>query len=87
MLAKRMGLNSIVTATGAGQHGVATAAACAKLSLECTILMGSLDMERQSSNVVLMNLLGAKVIELTFILFYSKEKCCSIFFFVFNLNF
>ncbi|KAE9461689.1 hypothetical protein C3L33_06399, partial [Rhododendron williamsianum] len=61
MLAKRMGLKSIVTATGAGQHGVATAAACAKLSLECTILMGSLDMERQSSNVVLMNLLGAKV--------------------------
>ncbi|KAI8525157.1 hypothetical protein RHMOL_Rhmol13G0207000 [Rhododendron molle] len=61
MLAKRMGLKSIITATGAGQHGVATAAACAKLSLECTILMGSLDMERQSSNVVLMNLLGAKV--------------------------
>lgn len=61
MLAKRMGRKSVVTATGAGQHGVATAAACAKLSLECTILMGSLDMERQSSNVVLMNLLGAKV--------------------------
>ncbi|CAL5408403.1 unnamed protein product [Camellia sinensis] len=61
MLAKRMGRKSIVAATGAGQHGVATAAACAKLSLECTIFMGSLDMERQSSNVLLMNLLGAQV--------------------------
>ncbi|KAH7839053.1 hypothetical protein Vadar_034284 [Vaccinium darrowii] len=58
MLAKRMDRKSVVTATGAGQHGVATAAACAKISLECTILMGSLDMERQSSSVVLMNLLG-----------------------------
>uniref|UniRef100_A0A5B7BXG5 Tryptophan synthase n=1 Tax=Davidia involucrata TaxID=16924 RepID=A0A5B7BXG5_DAVIN len=61
MLAKRIGRKSIVAATGAGQHGVATAAACAKLGLECTIFMGSLDMERQSSNVILMKHLGAQV--------------------------
>ncbi|KAK3024848.1 hypothetical protein RJ639_045065, partial [Escallonia herrerae] len=61
MLAKRIGRKSIVAATGAGQHGVATAAACAKLALECTIFMGRMDMERQSSNVTLMNLLGAEV--------------------------
>ncbi|KAG8375065.1 hypothetical protein BUALT_Bualt10G0061400 [Buddleja alternifolia] len=51
MLAKRMGRKTVVAATGAGQHGVATAAACAKLSMECTIFMGDVDMERQSSNV------------------------------------
>ncbi|KDP20782.1 hypothetical protein JCGZ_21253 [Jatropha curcas] len=61
MIAKRMGLKSVVAATGAGQHGVATAAACAKLSLECTVLMGTTDMEKQSSNVLLMKLLGAQV--------------------------
>ncbi|WMV48650.1 hypothetical protein MTR67_042035 [Solanum verrucosum] len=61
MLAKRMGCKNVVASTGAGQHGVATAAACAKLSLECTIFMGTLDMERQPSNVLLMNHLGAKV--------------------------
>ncbi|RVW46091.1 hypothetical protein VitviT2T_014549 [Vitis vinifera] len=61
MIAKRMGRTSIVAATGAGQHGVATAAACAKLSLKCTIVMGTLDMERQASNVLLMKLLGAEV--------------------------
>ncbi|KAG6392313.1 hypothetical protein SASPL_146529 [Salvia splendens] len=48
-------------ATGAGQHGVATAAACAKLALKCSIIMGHLDMERQSSNVLLMKHLGAEV--------------------------
>ncbi|KAK4345117.1 hypothetical protein RND71_035293 [Anisodus tanguticus] len=52
---------NIMAATGAEQHGIATAAACAKLSLECTIFMGSLDMERQPSNVLLMKHLGAKV--------------------------
>ncbi|XP_015055450.1 tryptophan synthase beta chain 1-like [Solanum pennellii] len=64
MLAKRIGFKNVVVSTGAGQHGVATAAACAKLSLECTIFMGSLDMgdmERQPSNVLLMKNLGAKV--------------------------
>lgn len=61
MIAKRLGRSSVVAATGAGQHGVATAAACAKLDLKCTIIMGSLDMERQPSNVILMKLLGAQV--------------------------
>ncbi|GAB4826624.1 Tryptophan synthase beta chain 2, chloroplastic, variant 2 [Ancistrocladus abbreviatus] len=61
MLAKRMGRKSIITATGAGNHGVATAAACAKLSLGCTMFMGSQDMERRASNVLLMKLLGAQV--------------------------
>ncbi|XP_022886496.1 tryptophan synthase beta chain 1-like [Olea europaea var. sylvestris] len=61
MLAKRMGRKSIVAATGAGQHGVATAAACAKLGLDCTIFMGSIDMQRQSSNVLLMEHTGAQV--------------------------
>lgn len=61
MIAKRMGKKSIVAATGAGQHGVATAAACAKLSLDCTIFMGTKDIDKQSSNVVLMELLGAQV--------------------------
>ncbi|XP_010546961.1 PREDICTED: tryptophan synthase beta chain 1 [Tarenaya hassleriana] len=61
MLARRLGRSRVVTATGAGQHGVATAAACAKLSLECTVFMGSTDMVKQRSNVVSMNLLGAQV--------------------------
>lgn len=61
MIAKRLGLKCVVAATGAGQHGVATAAACAKLSLECTVFMGTTDMEKQSSNVLLMRLLGAQV--------------------------
>ncbi|CAI0407135.1 unnamed protein product [Linum tenue] len=61
MIAKRMGLTAVVAATGAGQHGVATAAACAKLGLSCTVFMSTADMEKQPSNVDLMNLLGAKV--------------------------
>ncbi|GMJ14594.1 hypothetical protein like AT5G28237 [Hibiscus trionum] len=61
MIAKRIGRRSIVAATGAGQHGVATASACAKLSLDCTIFMGASDMEKQASNVLLMKLLGAQV--------------------------
>ncbi|KAK7858056.1 tryptophan synthase beta chain 2 [Quercus suber] len=60
MIAKRLGRKYVVAATGAGQHGVATAAACAKLSLQCTIFMGTKDMEKQSSNLVLMKLLGAE---------------------------
>lgn len=62
MLAKRMSRTHIVTATGAGQHGVAAAAACAKLGLTCTVFMGRIDIERQASNVHLMQLLGAKVL-------------------------
>ena len=61
MIAKRMGSQRVVTPTGAGQHGLAAAAACAKLALECTVFMSIKDMERQSSNVRLMKLLGAKV--------------------------
>ncbi|KAK4755063.1 hypothetical protein SAY87_008820 [Trapa incisa] len=61
MIAKRIGRRSVVAATGAGQHGVATAAACAKLSLECTVYMGTADMEKHPSKVVLMKLLGAEV--------------------------
>lgn len=62
MIAKRIGRKSVVTATGSGQHGLATAAACAKLGLECTVFMAAKDMERQSSNARLMKLLGARVI-------------------------
>ncbi|KAL5578925.1 hypothetical protein UlMin_011367 [Ulmus minor] len=61
MIARRLGRKRVVAATGSGHHGVATAAACAKLSLECTIFMGTIDMEKQSSNVLLMKMLGAKV--------------------------
>ncbi|KAL1317033.1 hypothetical protein HN51_069149 [Arachis hypogaea] len=61
MIAKRMGRKSVVTATAAGQHGIATAAACAKLGLECTVFMAAKEMEKESSNVQLMKLLGAKV--------------------------
>ncbi|KAG2688226.1 hypothetical protein I3760_09G085600 [Carya illinoinensis] len=61
IIAKRLGRKTVVAATGAGQHGIATAAACAKLSLECTIFMGTKDMEKQSSNLHLMKLLGANV--------------------------
>ncbi|KAL0305906.1 UNVERIFIED_CONTAM: Tryptophan synthase beta chain 2, chloroplastic [Sesamum radiatum] len=55
------GRKSVVAATGAGQHGVATAAVCAKLSLDCSIFMGNEDEERQTSNVLLMKHLGARV--------------------------
>lgn len=62
LLAKSMGKTRIVAETGAGQHGVATAAACAKLGLECVIYMGEVDMERQQPNVMRMRLMGAKVV-------------------------
>ncbi|XP_051128717.1 tryptophan synthase beta chain 1-like isoform X2 [Andrographis paniculata] len=61
MIAKRMGRRRVVAATGAGQHGVATAAVCAKLGLECTVFMGDADMLRQSFNVTLMKHLGAEL--------------------------
>src|SRR5215216_5003623 len=61
LLAKRMGKRRIVAETGAGQHGVATATACALLSLECVVYMGAEDMRRQALNVVRMQLLGATV--------------------------
>jgi tryptophan synthase beta chain len=61
LLAKRMGKRRIVAETGAGQHGVATATACALLGLECQVYMGTEDMRRQALNVVRMELLGATV--------------------------
>lgn len=62
LLAKRMGAHRIIAETGAGQHGVATATACAMFGMDCTIYMGKLDTERQALNVFRMELLGAKVI-------------------------
>ncbi|XP_068668603.1 tryptophan synthase beta chain 1-like isoform X2 [Aristolochia californica] len=61
MVAREMGRRRVVAATGAGQHGVATAAACARLSLQCVVYMGNLDMDKQPSNVLHMKLLGAEV--------------------------
>ena len=61
LLAKRMGKKRIIAETGAGQHGLATAAACAKLGLDCTIYMGEVDVRRQQPNVAAMELYGAKV--------------------------
>jgi tryptophan synthase beta chain len=61
LLAKRMGKRRIIAETGAGQHGVATAAVCAKLGLECIIYMGEEDIRRQSLNVFRMKLMGAEV--------------------------
>ena len=62
LLAKMMGKKRVIAETGAGQHGVATATACALLGLECVIYMGSKDMERQAPNVMKMELLGAQVV-------------------------
>ena len=61
LLARRMGKRRVVAETGAGQHGVATATACALLGLECVVYMGTEDMRRQALNVVRMQLLGASV--------------------------
>jgi len=61
LLAKRLGAKRIVAETGAGQHGVASAAACARLGMPCTVYMGEVDMERQAPNVGRMRLLGATV--------------------------
>ena len=62
LLARRMGKKRIIAETGAGQHGVATATACAKYGLECIVYMGAVDVERQRPNVFRMKLLGAKVV-------------------------
>ncbi len=61
LLAKRMGKKRIIAETGAGQHGVATATACALLGLECIVYMGTVDMARQAPNVFRMRLMGAEV--------------------------
>ena len=61
LLAKRMGKERVIAETGAGQHGVATATACALLGLDCVVYMGTEDMRRQAPNVERMRLLGAEV--------------------------
>jgi len=65
LLAKRLGAARVVAETGAGQHGVASAAACARVGLPCTVYMGAVDMERQAPNVGRMKLLGATVVPVT----------------------
>jgi tryptophan synthase beta chain len=62
LLARRMGKSRIIAETGAGQHGVATATACARFGLTCAVYMGEVDMERQKPNVFRMKLLGTEVI-------------------------
>jgi tryptophan synthase beta chain len=62
LIAKRMGKQRIIAETGAGQHGVATATACALLGLQCVVYMGEVDMARQELNVFRMRLLGAEVV-------------------------
>lgn len=64
-IGKKIGKTRIVAETGAGQHGVATAAACAYLGLQCVVYMGSEDVQRQSPNVLRMRLMGATVIPVT----------------------
>ena len=61
LLARRMGKRRVIAETGAGQHGVATATACALLGLECVVYMGTEDMRRQAPNVERMRLLGAEL--------------------------
>jgi tryptophan synthase beta chain len=65
LLARRMGAKRVIAETGAGQHGVATAAACARIGLPCTVYMGEVDMARQAPNVGRMRLMGATVTPVT----------------------
>jgi tryptophan synthase beta chain len=65
LLTKRMGKRRVIAETGAGQHGVATATAAARLGLECTVFMGEVDTKRQVLNVFRMELLGSKVVPVT----------------------
>ncbi len=65
LLTKRMGKQRVIAETGAGQHGVATATACALFGLDCIVFMGAVDVERQALNVFRMQLLGAEVIPVT----------------------
>ncbi len=62
LLAQRMGKSRIIAETGAGQHGVATATACALMGMECVVYMGETDIERQAPNVQRMRMLGADVV-------------------------
>lgn len=75
LLAKRMGKTRIIAETGAGQHGVATALACALMGFDCTIYMGAKDVERQKPNVFRMELMGAKVVPVTAGSVTLKEAC------------
>lgn len=75
LLAQRMGKTEIIAETGAGQHGVATALACALLGLKCRIYMGAKDIERQSPNVFRMKLMGATVISVTSGSSTLKDAC------------
>ncbi|MGD2166912.1 MAG: pyridoxal-phosphate dependent enzyme, partial [Gammaproteobacteria bacterium] len=65
LLARELGATRIVAETGAGQHGVASAAACARVGLPCVVYMGSVDIERQAPNVDRMRRLGAEVVAVT----------------------
>jgi tryptophan synthase beta chain len=65
LLTKRMGKRRVIAETGAGQHGVATATAAARLGLDCTVFMGEVDTERQILNVFRMELLGSRVVPVT----------------------
>ena len=65
LIAKRLGKTNIIAETGAGQHGVATATACAKFGLKCTVYMGAEDVRRQALNVFRMRILGAEVVSVT----------------------
>jgi tryptophan synthase beta chain len=65
LLTKRMGKTRVIAETGAGQHGVATATACALLGLDCVVYMGEVDTQRQALNVARMRLLGAEVVPVT----------------------
>ncbi|WP_374363699.1 tryptophan synthase subunit beta [Cloacibacterium sp.] len=65
LLAKKLGKKRIIAETGAGQHGVATATACALMNLECIVYMGEVDIARQAPNVARMKMLGAKIIPAT----------------------
>ncbi|AGH80726.1 tryptophan synthase subunit beta [Psychromonas sp. CNPT3] len=75
LLAKRMGKHKIIAETGAGQHGVATALACALLNLECKVYMGAVDIERQKPNVFRMRLMGAEVISVSSGAGTLKDAC------------
>ena len=75
LLARRMGKTRIIAETGAGQHGVATALACALLGFKCRIYMGAKDVERQMPNVFRMELMGAEVVPITEGVGTLKEAC------------
>jgi tryptophan synthase beta chain len=75
LLARRMGKSRVIAETGAGQHGVASATACALLGLECVVYMGTEDMRRQRPNVERMNLLGAEVVPVDAGARTLKEAC------------